>query len=189
MASGDRFYQLELRHRPALHGDVGSLLKIEGVVVGGEGAQAVLMLPDAPPFEFFATNPPKTLFTAIRLDQEQWTDWLQRSDNPEILVNGSLEKAFHRKLRYEISGATQQKIWAADGFKCVFCNQPMGKVQLSVDHWFPLEMGGANDTSNYLSCCRRENKDKGSMDPREWCKLKKLDFDWYVQYLQNRKIA
>ena len=38
MASGDRFYQLDLRHRPALWGDVGSLLKIEGLVIGGEKA-------------------------------------------------------------------------------------------------------------------------------------------------------
>jgi hypothetical protein len=39
MASGDRFYELELRHRPAFWGDIGSILKIEGLVVGGEGAQ------------------------------------------------------------------------------------------------------------------------------------------------------
>lgn len=26
MSSGDRFYQLELRHRPVLRGDIGSLL-------------------------------------------------------------------------------------------------------------------------------------------------------------------
>ena len=38
MASGDRFYEMELRHRAALHGDVGSLLKIEGVVIGGQSA-------------------------------------------------------------------------------------------------------------------------------------------------------
>jgi len=47
MASNDRFYQLELRRRPALWGDIGSLLKIEGIVIGGEGAQAILMLPSA----------------------------------------------------------------------------------------------------------------------------------------------
>lgn len=46
MASDSRFYQLELRHRPALWGDVGSLLKIEGLVIGGERAQAVLLLPN-----------------------------------------------------------------------------------------------------------------------------------------------
>lgn len=49
MSSGDRFYQLELRHRSAMWGDIGSILKIEGLVVGGCGSQAVLMLPGSVP--------------------------------------------------------------------------------------------------------------------------------------------
>ena len=180
MASGDRFYQLELRHRPALHGDVGSLLKIEGIVIGGEGAQAVFLLP--------MSRGLSDTSTVKILTNEEWSDWLQRSDNPEVLVNGSLEKAFHRKLRYDISGTVQQKVWVADGCKCLYCKQPMGRVQLTVDHFWPLEQGGVNDTSGYVSACRRCNKDKGAMDPREWCKLKNLDYDFFVQYLQNRKL-
>lgn len=185
MASDSRFYQLELRHRPALHGDVGSLLKIEGVVVGGEGARAILMLPDTPYPTELADDSDRFVF----LSPEQWTDWLQRSDNPEILVNGSLEKAFHRKLRYDISGAVQQKIWVADGCKCFFCGKPMGVVQLTVDHFVPLEMGGKNDTSNYISACRRCNKNKGAMDPKEFCGMMAVDYDMAVHYLENRKIA
>ena len=185
MASGDRFYQLDLRHRPALHGDVGSLLKIEGLVIGGEGARAILMLPGLP-----AEQPDGVWLksTVHRLSVEEWSDWLQRSDNPEILVQGSLEKVFHRKVRYEISGAVQQKVWVADGCKCVYCGRPMGEVQLTVDHWVPLEMGGRNDTSNYLSACRKCNKDKGGMDPHAWCELKKLNYNFFSDYLNNRKL-
>lgn len=182
MASDSRFYQLSLRHRPALWGDIGSLLKIEGVVIGGEGAQAILMLPSAGP-ENEVTN-----FHSRELTVEEWSEWLQRSDNPEILVQGSMEKIFHRKLRYDISGSIQQRVWAADNFKCMFCGAKMGATMLTIDHWVPLELGGANDTSNYLSCCRRENKQKGAMDPREWCKFKELDYDWFVEYLKNRQI-
>ena len=182
MASGDRFYEMELRHRAALHGDVGSLLKIEGVVIGGEGAQAVFMLPGNSLFEGKCAPPVHTL------TPEQWTDWLQRSDNPEVLVNGSLEKAFHRKLRYDISGAVQQKVWAADGFKCFFCGKPMGVVQLTVDHFIPLEMSGKNDTSNFISACRRCNKNKGAMDPKDFCGLMAVDYTMAVQYLENRKL-
>jgi len=177
MASGDRFYMLELRHRPAVWGDIGNLLKIEGLVVGGEGAQAVLMLPDTL----------LSLKASVEyLTPEEWTDWLKRSDDPEILIMPA--KAFHRKLRYEISGAVQQKVWVADGFKCFWCKQPMGKVQLTVDHFVPLEMGGVNDTSNYLSACRKCNKDKGAMVPRAWCALIDGDYDAVVNYLANRKI-
>jgi hypothetical protein len=83
-ASGDRFYLLELRHRPALYGDIGHLLKVEGIVVGGEGAQAILMLPDTP----LQIDTVGHVMTA-----EEWVDFLQRSDMPEVLVMPG--KAFH----------------------------------------------------------------------------------------------
>ena len=177
MASGERFYQLQFRHREVLRGDIGSLLRIEGIVVGGEGAQAILMLPNQ------NVSP---LSPQYSLSVEEWSEFLQRSDDPEILVMPA--KAFHRKLRYEISGAVQQKVWVADGFKCMYCGVPMGKAQLTIDHWVPLERGGVNNVSNYLSCCRRDNKDKGATNPSDWCELKGLDYDFFVNYLASRKI-
>jgi hypothetical protein len=195
MASGDRFYQLELRHRLARWGDVGSLLKIEGLVIGGEGAQIVLLLPGVgyrDPLTGLGTS---AVTEVHRLSVGEWSEWLQRSDNPEILVQGSLEKIFHRKVRYEISGAVQQKVWVADGCKCMFCFRPMGEVQLTIDHWIPLEMGGANDPSNYLSACRKCNKNKGGMAPADWIAHKKpvmlglrLTVEWYELYLKNRTL-
>lgn len=178
MASDDRFYQLEMRNRPVLRGDIGSLLKIEGLVVGGAGAQAILMLPDT------ANCDPDNKY---HLSLEEWTDYLQRSDMPEVLIMPA--KAFHRKVRYEISGAVQQKVWVADGYRCLYCRRPMGAVQLTIDHFLPLELGGANNTSNYLSACRKCNKDKGSQHPRDFCSDRGLDFDDFVVYLSNRKIV
>ena len=177
MASGERFYMLELRHRPAVYGDLGNILKIEGLVVGGEGAQAILLLPDCPHL-----GSPKI----ERLTMEEWTDFLARTDNPEVLVMPA--KAFHRKVRYEISGAVQQKVWVADGLKCLYCGVGMGRAPLSIDHFVPLEMGGANDTSNFLSACKGCNKKKGSMDPHDWCKERKLDYSVFVDYLAKRKL-
>lgn len=179
MASGDRFYELELRHRPAFWGDIGNLLKIEGLVVGGEGTQGILLLPDAYLFD-------EDERFSVTLKPEEWSEWLRLSDNPEILIMPA--KAFHRKLRYEISGVVQQKVWVADGFKCMFCGVPMGKAQLTIDHWEPLETGGKNDTSNFISACRACNKSKGSMPAEDWCKLRKLDYDFFVNYLATRKL-
>lgn len=184
MASGDRFYQLALSHRPALWGDVGSLLKIEGIVIGGEGVQSVFMLPDCR-LDISASY--------HRLTTEEWSDWLQRSDNPEILVpnpdgSASLPKIFHRKLRYEISGAVQQKVWVADGYKCMYCGKKMGEVQLTIDHFIPLEMGGKNDPSNYLSACRKCNKDKGGLAPGAFCTSRGIGYLGLVAYLQDRKL-
>ncbi len=176
--SHSRFYQLELEHRPALYGDIGSIIKVEGLVVGGEGGQSVLMLPNS----HFTTLKQNIL----ELTMEEWTDFLQRSDNPEVLIMP--EKAFHRKVRYEISGAVQQKIWVADGLKCMYCGVKMSLAPLSIDHFIPLENSGKNDTSNYLSACKKCNKNKGSMDPHDWCKIKKLDYDYYVSYLKTRNL-
>lgn len=187
MASGERFYLLELTHRPAVYGDLGNLLKIEGLVIGGEGAQAILMLPDAPMIDLVGTISGSKLAAPVhRLSLEDWTDFLARTDSPEILVMP--QKAFHRKVRYEISGAVQQKIWVADGLKCMFCGAKFGSTPFSIDHFEPLESGGANDTSNFLTSCKNCNKRKGSMPPRDWCKLRGLDYDFFVDYLANRKL-
>lgn len=184
MASNDRFYELELAERPALWGDIGSLLKMDGVVISGAGARAILLLPSAEGMNRFPDDVPPV----YELAPAEWSEWLRQSDNPEILINGSLEKAFHRKLRYDISGHVQQKIWAADGFKCMFCNRKMGEVQLSIDHFWPLESGGKNDPSNYLSACRKCNKDKGNLSPVTWCQSRKLSYVDLEAYLRNRVI-
>ena len=180
MASGERFYLLELRHRPAVYGDLGNILKIEGLVIGGEGAQAVLMLPGT---DFVLSQ---GVHNVHMLTMEEWTDFLARTDNPEILVMPA--KAFHRKVRYEISGAVQQKVWVADGCKCMYCGVRMGLSPLSIDHFQPLETGGENNTSNFLAACKNCNKRKGSMEPQDWCKERKLDYDFFVGYLANRKL-
>jgi 5-methylcytosine-specific restriction endonuclease McrA len=70
----------------------------------------------------------------------------------------------------------------------MYCGARMGKAQMSIDHFIPLELGGANNTSNYLTACRRCNKDKGSMPPREWCEMKGLDYDGLIQYLLERLV-
>jgi len=182
MSSGDRFYLLEFRNRPVLKGDIGSLLKIDGLVVSGNNARALLLLPSAD--EGWASG--EGDYTAMPLNEEEWSDYIQRSDVPEVLVGNA--KVFHRKARYEISGAVQQKIWVADGLKCMYCDKKMGDVQLTIDHFIPLELGGQNNDKNYLSACRRCNKDKGSEDPKEFCKRRNISYDALVTYLANRKV-
>ena len=185
MASNDRFYQLEFRHRPVMKGDIGSLLSIQGLVVGGNGAQAILLLPSNTLDDDPENIPPFKVLTL-----EEWSDWLQRSDVPEIFASTDrgLTKAFHRKVRYEISGAIQQRVWKADGCKCMYCNRELGDVQLTIDHFIPLEMGGVNGPSNYLSACRKCNKDKGGQDPKEFCASKGISYDFLVDYLKDRKV-
>lgn len=180
MPSSDRCYKLEMKNRPVFMGDIGSLIKLDGIVVGGGGERAMLLLPSAGEYE----DPHVPSYT---LSNEQWTDWLERSDIPEIMVD-PIKKAFHRKAMHEISGLIQQKVWAADAFKCMYCKRRMGEVQLTIDHFMAIELGGKNNTSNYLSACRKCNKDKGSIHPEVWCKSKGLDYFWFQSYLTLRRV-
>lgn len=184
-----------MENRDVQYGDLGSLIRLEGVVIGGGGTQAVLMLPGVSPDGIIAAIS-KGHLPFIAMNLEQWSDWLQRSDNPEILVGPSptgsgatFPKIFHRKLRYEISGAVQQKIWAADDFACQYCGTKMGKALLTIDHFRPLELGGVNDQTNFLSACKACNKSKGSISPEVWVpKHGMKSVADYEVYLAARKI-
>lgn len=176
MSSDDRFYQLEFRDRPVMKGDIGSLLKISGLLVTGGGSEAVLALPSYPHGEHS--------FKFIKLTDEEWNDFLRRSDDPEILIGNA--KIFQRKVRWEISGAVQQKVWAADGFQCQYCGAKMGKALMTIDHFMPLELGGKNDETNYLTACKKCNKDKANMDPKFWCDKKGLSYSGMLTYLEQR---
>jgi HNH endonuclease len=161
MASEDRFYLLEFPDRPVVWGDVGSNLRINGLVVGGAGCSAILLLPGLKDdFVSRSVNP------IHELTEAEWSEFIRRSDDPEILMG--MPKVFQRKMRYAISGAVQQKIWAADNFQCVYCGAKMGDTMLTVDHVEPLELGGKNDSSNFVSACRSCNKKKGNQPPLQW---------------------
>lgn len=159
MAAGDRFYLLEFKHRHAFWGDVGSNLRINGICVGGADVSALLLLPTLRD-DYLKHN-----IVVLEPTVQEWSDFIQYSDDPQIYVQEGQGKVFHRKMRYAISGEIQQKIWAADNFACVYCGAKMGQTLMTVDHFIPLEQGGKNDHTNFLTACRRCNKKKGSGDP------------------------
>ncbi len=79
--SDDRFYLLEFTNRPARWGDVGSLLRLQGVVIGGGGTGAVLMLPGTMP----KIGEAGWSANWLELSLEEWSDWLQASDSLKFL--------------------------------------------------------------------------------------------------------
>lgn len=177
----ERFYQFKLHDRPAYMGDVGNFIQIAGVIWQGGGQEIHMYLPGA---ELMGSA------EAMAPNVEEWSQIIQHSDDPSIFEldeNGAV-KAIHRKCRFQISGAVQQKVWALDGCECKYCLRKIGEVQLTIDHFHPLETGGKNDQSNYLTACRKCNKRKGNQDPRIWCEEAQpaCDYDWYVDYLARR---
>ncbi len=176
-----RFYELSLGERPAYFNDLGTTLEITGVLMQAEGGSVLLLTHKA-------SEPDNIQILSPTVDQ--WSEILRWSDDPyyfELDPSGAT-KAVHRKIQRGISGHVQQKVWIADGLCCAYCDLPMGEVQLTVDHWIPLELGGVNDESNYLAACRKCNKDKGRMHPRDWCLRKGLSFEMLEEHLREREL-
>lgn len=171
----NRFYQLE----QASGKTFGHIHSVVGLAFSGQDNKVYLALGPTSPVNAKGDN-----IIVERLTLEEMDELIHFSDNPEFLDETT--KQFHRKARFEISGSVQQKIWVADGCKCMFCRRPMGEVQLSIDHFMPLELGGANNVSNYLSACRKCNKDKGNKHPETFCSEIGIDYQDMLAYIVER---
>lgn len=189
MAAGDRFYLMEFGERPAFWGDVGSQIRINGLVVGCGEAHAILLLPGLR--DQFTANPGVVMEPTL----EEWSDFIRYSDDPLIYVQEGDAKVFHRKIRYAISGAVQQAVWASDNFECVYCGAKMGQTLLTIDHFVPLELGGSNDHKNFISACRSCNKKKGNKHPVKfletayrWIGTPEERFESIKKYLEGRRL-
>jgi hypothetical protein len=186
-----RFYQVKFKDRPAFFEDLGQSLKITGMMFEGMGSAVLVLTPNsdfANIRDIFKYNEfQEWVGDIISTSWEELSEIIQASDDPKILIldENKNVKAIHRKVQYQVSGAVQQKIWVRDGLKCMFCERKMGDVHLSIDHFIPLELGGDNNPSNYLSACRKCNKRKGSMHPKEYCQRHNLDYDYFVKYLED----
>ncbi len=180
MSKGKRFYQLRYldTNQPMYLEDVGNTLKISGLLLQGMSSDVIILAPTAE-----MINP--VTMNIIEPTLEEWSEILRQSDDPqyfELDETGTI-KALHRKQRGAISGAIQQKMWMRDGLLCLFCGREMGDVSLTVDHFMPLELGGENDETNYITACRKCNKRKGNRHPEEYCEDQGLKYHLYVDYL------
>jgi hypothetical protein len=196
-----RFYLPQYKYNPdreAVVEDLGNYLTTAGIVLQGMGSTIILMSPNTEfplpqvgslfPMEFFDEEG-NVVTKIVQPSLEEWGEIIRRTDDPEIFIGeaGGINKALHRKQRFAISGETQQRVWARDNFKCQYCGIQMGKALMTIDHWIPLELGGVNDESNYLTACRRDNKNKGSLMPEEFCKKFKFDFARLQAYVDSLK--
>lgn len=187
--SGRRFYELTFKAsgEPVYFEHLGHILKISGVIVQGMSESFALMLPGSE--ELLQTGTHYLIERNFQPTLEEWSEILRRLDDPVYFAQGEeghLAKVIHRKQQYgNISGAVQQKIWARDNFQCLTCGKKMGDVQLTVDHWIPLELGGENNETNYISMCRKCNKYKGNIHPEKWCVDNGLEYELYVGYLNK----
>jgi len=65
--------------------------------------------------------------------------------------------------RGSISRDLRDMIWQRDEYTCQFCGQKPGSNDLTIDHLIPLSLGGLDESTNYVTCCRSCNQLKGSL--------------------------
>jgi len=177
----------------------GSVYKISGLVFQGNGETSVVMFPTADNVEteFVDTGyilPEEAPFWNLFIEHfltpsmKQLQAILDRTDDPLVFQEDEtgVLKAIVRKSQRPISGAVQQQIWYRDGYQCLYCGKEIPDVSLTVDHFIPLEKDGEDDPGNYLSACRKCNKNKGNQDPEEYCKKNNLDYYGLMNYLAGK---
>lgn len=184
-----RYYEISYtpsENDPPWLSGAGNIYKISGLLVQGEDENYVLLSPTGS-WESITLNGHEWVKPTV----DQWCQFLKMTDDPLVFEhdNTGTAIAVHRKQLFAVSGAIQQKIWARDGFRCMYCGKRMGDVPLTVDHFIPLESNvspEAGEWHNLVSACRMCNKRKGSKDPETYCSENELDYEGLRLYLSGK---
>lgn len=64
--------------------------------------------------------------------------------------------------RVPIPSAVRRQIYARDGFRCVYCGRGGRSLRLTIDHVYPVALGGTNEIGNLVTACRPCNLTKGA---------------------------
>ena len=59
--------------------------------------------------------------------------------------------------------SARERIFARDGYRCVYCAGVFPSEQLSLDHVQPRMRGGDNSDGNLVTACKACNARKGSL--------------------------
>jgi 5-methylcytosine-specific restriction protein A len=64
--------------------------------------------------------------------------------------------------RVPIPAALRRRVYARDGYRCVYCGRNGRRILLTIDHVFPVALGGTNNPGNLATACRSCNLTKGA---------------------------
>jgi 5-methylcytosine-specific restriction enzyme A len=64
--------------------------------------------------------------------------------------------------RIPIPAALRRHVYARDGYKCVYCGRKGRRILLTIDHIFPVVLGGTDEVGNLVTACRACNLTKGA---------------------------
>jgi 5-methylcytosine-specific restriction enzyme A len=67
-----------------------------------------------------------------------------------------------RLRRAHLPASLRRQVYARDGYACVYCGRRGNKLRLTIDHVFPVSLGGTNDVANLVTACRSCNLAKSA---------------------------
>jgi hypothetical protein len=62
---------------------------------------------------------------------------------------------------------------------CAYCLQTLTVESLSIDHSYPLSLGGRSTLDNLKPCCKDCNQAKGELGAEEYKALRSLSAGWH----------
>lgn len=71
----------------------------------------------------------------------------------------------------------RDSIYIRDGYKCQFCLRELDSAELTIDHLVPLALGGLDEVTNYVTCCRSCNSTKADRPLEEFALTVNVDVD------------
>jgi len=77
--------------------------------------------------------------------------------------------AHREKIRKAISKKIRVEVFKRDGYICGYCEDGKRKkvTSLAIDHIIPLRYGGFHGVENFITACRKCNRDKWLYAPKE----------------------
>jgi len=101
---------------------------------------------------------------------EEWDgDRVLRSAHDEWPVPSVIRRRTYINVRRrrEQSGMKRLRIYMRDKFRCQYCGEKKGVVELTLDHILPRSRGGDNSPVNIVTACVPCNNRKSNRTPGE----------------------
>lgn len=101
---------------------------------------------------------------------EDYYDLLFQSGKHKIQIPSVVRLTYYLNVKKTIKSATgkKHKIFARDGWVCVYCTKAYTPDELTLDHVIPKSKGGDSSSSNLVTACRECNNKKSDRTDHEF---------------------
>lgn len=79
--------------------------------------------------------------------------------------------------RKAIKQAVRLEVYERDNYTCQYCGGKFSPELLSIDHLIPVSLGGQNEITNYVTCCRSCNSRKRNIPLEQFAKRIKVQIE------------